>query len=568
MPANASRSVSISKPVAPLSPDPANSALDQPDHLTRLLNTQTWRWLLDVHHRLDLVVELFDERLTLLLPGLDSVPATRVRRLLRPVMGDALKELVQRSMRLLTQDTTAIGGFRFSCTPVVAAGRAVGAFLVAEEVSTGADIDGVGKAERLGSWLSGGIERYLAGFPVDDPSEFRQLSSLYRLFDEAIATGSETAVTRVFVEALAVWEDLESRAYVADLSGRFNLSVSLPGSDPAQAPSSLRLDPQPARGTLTRLAPGEQKRLGFSGTEIVLALIEGRATAQWLFAASVPADARQTARVSLYLDVLVHALTSATAIRLSRLTWAMTQHLLLGASPQDAVSAAMGEFNAAIEESCCFSLFRSDGVEVLTVGETASILNVPAPMATPRLLILPVAVPRPFAAVIGARKTGAGAFSGRDEKLFETTATILSKWLASVIQRLSVAGDRRLAQRTFDQVVAQYESDAATPDDLSLIVISIGSALASPRLARDWINELRGQLRPTDLVGRLLSGELGILLLHTAEGGAQVVVQRLNGLIADWSRRDVPADVKLGTATRQRGAGSATSLVEQARARL
>ena len=552
-----------------MTPDSANHAPEQPDHLTRLLNTQTWRWLLDIHRRLDVVVELFDDNLTLLLPGLDTVPATRVRRLLRPVMSDSLRELVQRSMRLLTQETAAIAGFRFSCTPIVVADRAAGALLVGEEAAGGAEIHGVGKGERLGSWLASGIERYLVGFPVDDPSEFRQLSSLYRLFDQTIATGSETAVVRVFVEALAVWEDIESRAYVADSAGRFNLTVSLPGSDPGKAPFNIALDALPARGTISRLSGDQQKQLGFQGAaEVVVALVEGRSTARWLIAAAAPMEARQAARFSLYLDVLVHALTSATAIGLSRLTWAMTQHLLLGASPQAAISAAMSELSAAIEESSCFSLFRSDGVEVLTVGETASILSVPAPTKTPRLLILPVAVPRPFAAVIGVRKTGPGFFNGRDEKLLETTTAILSKWLTPEIQRLSVSGDRRLAQRTFDQVVAQYESDPVASDDLSLIVISIGNALASPRLARDWINDLRGQLRPTDLVGRLLSGELGVLLLHTAEGGAQVVVQRLHGVIADWSRRDMPADVRLGIATRERGTGGAASLVEQARARL
>jgi hypothetical protein len=521
-----------------------------------------WRWLLDVHRRLDVVVELFDEKLTLLLPALDTAAAFRARRLLRPFTSEALRNIVQRSMRNLTQETIAAAGLHFSCTPIVVAGRATGALLVGQEEG----VSHLDRLERVGSWLASAIERHMASFPVDDPSELRQLSSLYRLFDQAIATGSEIAVVRVFVEALAIWEDVECRAYVADLAGRFSLAVSLPGSDPGQAPLNVVLDARPAAGATSRPSASERKRLGFpEATQILLASVEGRVTARWLIVASVPTDARQAARLSLYLDVLVQAVTSATAVELARLTWAVTQHLLLHDSPQAAVHATLAELSATIKDSSCFSLFRSDGLDVLTVGEASSILVLPAPTRTPHLLILRVAIPPPYAAVIGVRKAGAGAFNHRHEKLAEATASILSAWLKPLMQRLT-SGDRRLPQRTFDQVIEEYDHDATTLDDLSMIVVSIGDAFAPPSLARGWINKLRGQLRPTDLVGRLLSGDVGILLLHTADDGAQVVVRRLHKLMADTSQRDLPPHARLGVATRLRGAPQVESIVEQATA--
>jgi len=536
--------------------------------LTRIVASQSWKWLVDIRRRLDVVVEVFDEKSTLLLPPLDGRGATAVRRLIVPIPAEPLLGAVQRSMRDLTQEVVTVGGFCFTCTPIVVVGHAIAALLVGEEESVDPEVRDVARLERLGSWLAGAIELPFANAAVDDPSELLQLSSLYRLLDRAIASGSETAVVRIFVEALAVWGDIECRAYVRDLAGQFFLAVALPGSDPAQAPASLVLDPVPATSAISRLSPGERRRLGFDeAVDIAVAAVRGRETAQWLMAVSAPTDARWAARLAIYLDVLAQGLTSTTAIGLSRLTWAMTQHLLLRDSPQLAMQAAIGELSAVIDGSACFSLFRSDGLDVLTVGEPTKILVAPAPAKTPHLLILPIVVPEPYAAIIGVLKAGPGAFNRRDEMLLQTTASMLSAWLTPLVQRLSELGDRRVAQRTFDQFVGQYENDPAMLDDLSMVVISVGDALVSPRLARDWISAIRGQLRPTDLVGRLLSGDVGILLLRTANHGAEIVAQRLHRLLIDQSRQDLPSNASVGFATRPRGAVHQESLVEQARAR-
>src|SRR5205823_7494616 len=111
-----------------------------------------------------------------------------------------------------------------------------------------------------------------------------------------------------------------------------------------------------------------------------------------------------------------------------------------------------------------------------------------------------------------------------DEHLLQRTAALVSTWLRPVVGTLAAAAERRARRQTFDEIVAQYDNETTLPHDLSMIVISAGDAVAPVPLLRGWVKELRQQLRPTDLVGSLLSGDVGVLLLYTADDGAQVVV--------------------------------------------
>src|SRR5205823_4695019 len=135
------------------------------------------------------------------------------------------------------------------------------------------------------------------------------------------------------------------------------------------------------------------------------------------------------------------------------------------------------------------------------------------------------------------------------------------------IGRLTAAAERRQTRQTFDTIVAEYDREPNLPHDLSLIVVAAGDPAAPIPLTREWITEVRGQLRPTDLVGSLLSGEVGILLLYTADDGAQGVLRRLRRLLTEMPSQNLPPNVRVGAASRQRGAHPAESLVAQAKAR-
>jgi hypothetical protein len=534
-----------------------------------IFHGQHWTSFLDIRRRLNVVVEVVDDRLVPVLPALGGGAASVARRRLLTADADAVGRTVRHSLANLTQEVVRGDRVRLTSTPIVVAGRAVGALIVAGEGYTEeAGLDEGADLERLGSWLAAAVAAQLASPATDEPSDLHRLSSLYRLLDQATASGSEAEVVRTFMEALAVWEDIESRAYVGDLMGHFFLAVSLPGSDPAEAPVGLSHDPVPAGTRMVHLSAVDRTSYGFpERSDVTIARLRGGATTEWLIAASATGNSDRLARLSVYLHVLTQALNSVTAIELSRLTWETTQRLILGDSPQRAVETAIDQLSDVLGGTTGFSLFRSDGLEVLTAGDTTGVLGLAAPTKKADLLLLPVYAPFPYTAMIGVRKNDERPFTRRDEKLVEAAASTLSAWLVPTVRRLSALRERRGAYKTFDQMLEHYGRDTASDDDISMVLVALGERATPPQVGRGLIDEIRRRLRPTDLAGRLVSGDIGVLLLHTASDGAEIVARRLQQLISADAQFKLLANATIGVATRARGSASTDSLLKQAQGR-
>ena len=75
--------------------------------------------------------------------------------------------------------------------------------------------------------------------------------------------------------------------------------------------------------------------------------------------------------------------------------------------------------------------------------------------------------------------------------------------------------------------------------------------------------DMRARLRPTDLAGRLATGELGILLLQTPSSGAHIVARRVSRMLP------VPGSsigsVRIGVATQRDDVISGDTLIARAR---
>ena len=150
--------------------------------------------------------------------------------------------------------------------------------------------------------------------------------------------------------------------------------------------------------------------------------------------------------------------------------------------------------------------------------------------------------------------------------LIETAVGNFATWLTSATRRLGGDGERRGAARSFDQILDRYAREAhASNDPASLILISPDTSGASLQMAHAWIKRLRTQLRPTDLAGRLSSGEVGILLLQTPHAGAHIVARRLARTLAGSSGSAKPDAVRIGVASQFGDTVSAEALIERAR---
>jgi hypothetical protein len=525
-----------------------------------------WKWLFDAHRLLGVTAAVIDDRLTVLTaPGSagsvlqeDAEAATTV----------ALRQAVTHSLATATPTMMTSGGQRLSCTPIVITGTVAGAVLV------GADVERLGERElaRAGALLASAIEDELSRTSPEQGGSLHKIAAFYQLLHSAIASGSDREVVRTFAEALSVWDEIEVFAYRADLDGRYMLEVSLPGSDLAANPREIDVSPFAIGAGLVRLTPHDREDMGFTGSgETALAHLAADG-GPWLISMTAADDPTNAERSELYVAALAHAMNAALGVETSRLTWAVMQGFVDSRSLQDAAARALNETAAALKSEGGFSIFGPDGSPILVAGSPIPIAGdhlargaAPADTVTGHTLRSHVTAPAPYGAILEMRVTGR-VFTRRDVRLFEAAVATFATWLTSAIRRLSTELERRGEARSFDQLLDRYVRAAnASRDATSLLLLSAHESPFSVQTAHSWIKRLRLQLRPTDLAGRLTSGEVGILLLQTPQPGAQVVARRLARMLQAFPRDSEPA-VRIGVASQSGDALSGAALIERARA--
>jgi hypothetical protein len=529
-------------------------------HLARLraiVRSRMWKWLFDAHRLVGVAVEVLDDEFALLAPSRDG---RALRERFEASRSESIQFLLAASMTRDAPFVTTSGDVRLACVPIVGAGVLAGAVLVATDVSSRLEERDVA---RLGTLLADAIADQLSRPAQEHRGHLHQISALYQLLHTAIATGSEGEVIRTFAEALSVWEEIEVLAYREDLDGCYRLTFALPGSDLEAAPPLLQHEPAIGMPRVRRLTAAERAGLGFLGDgDTVLAYLTSD-TGRWLIAMNALREMADRERSEMYVAALGHALNGCVAVETSRLMWAVMQQFVDAEPPIDAATRALEELCRALPATGSFAIRGPDGSPVLTVGDSRLSSRAPA-VANGHTLRVHLTVPPPFNASIELRAVPGSYFTPRDLKLFESAAASFTAWMPSALRRVG-AGERRGVVRSFDQIVDRYAREAhAAQDDASLILISVGEKALSLDTTHSWIKRLRPQLRPTDLAGRLASGELGILLLQTPQSGAQVVARRLWRVLVAGAPPDRPP-VRIGVASQLGDPVSAEALIERAR---
>lgn len=515
-----------------------------------------WKWLFDAHRLLGVSVEIIDDRLTLL-----TAPGSRV---LPPGAGQAatvaMERAVTESLMTATPMIMTSTGRRLACTPIVIKGAVAGAVLV------GAEEERLGDRElaRAGSLLANAIEDELSRPLPEHGDSLHKISAFYQLLHTAIASGSDREVVRTFAEAVSVWDEIEVFAYRADLEGRYTLDMSLPGSDPAAVPHEIDPSPFPIGAGLLRLSAHDRQDMGFTGSgETALVHLEADG-GPWVISMTAADDPTKAERSELYVAALAHAMNAALGVETARLTWALMQQFVDSQSPHDAAARGFNEAAAALNGEGGFAVFGPNGAPILLVGDGVAPDATLEEIAEGHTLRSHVNAPAPYVAILEMRATGR-VFTRRDVRLFQAAVANFGTWLTSAIRRLGSELERRGVTRSFDQILDGYVRAAhASNDAASLLLLSARPTSLSLQTAYSWIKKLRPQLRPTDLAGRLTSGEIGILLLQTPPLGAHVVARRL-ARVLDPSPRGTEPVVRIGVASQAGEAPSAAALIERAR---
>ncbi len=531
-----------------------------------VIRSSAWNWLLDVRRRLSLTIELVDARLNAVLPIPEVDPVSAADRPLIDFSAVSIRSALGRCLQSGEQQLFTVDRINLACNPLRGPNGAPAGVLVVADHHSESSNDPRSLA-RIASWLADAVTQHAAP-PPSGTAELHQLSSLFRILKGAANGGAEHDVVRAFLEALAVWQDAESWAYVADLAGHHTLEVALPGSDCSSIPRQFVSRAIGSEAAVVRLSPFDHHQLGLKVERTAYAIrVQGRAASDWLVLVCADADDHTETRLALYGDVLGRALDEVAAVESSRLTWAMLQHLLpmaAGVPLEHAAQLAVSEVARAIGGSASLLVVGANGHRPLTVGEPARGAAT-GDVNLSELLALPVEAPPGYTASLGMRRPVERPLNARDEKLMRTAAFTLGAWLKALEHRLASAAQRRTGPKSFDAVIEQYARDAAERrTDIAMLLVSIGSDAYLRDLTQDVIAHLRARLRPTDLVGRLTCGDIAILMLDTPADGATLVAERVRRLFETNSELAPFASLPFGLAVGGGAQGLEGSLIARA----
>ena len=488
-------------------------------------------YLLQLRHHLNAAFELFDERCMPILPPGNGTIVKRLRRLAVLPDGSPMRTALEQVVATGQSRVDVVEGLRIATARIIASNPLRAAVIaLAEPADDPKRVQGGRGLELMTGWLAEMVAKPAGTSDSSRDTEWRQISAFCRVVSEQAVLGSETAVINVFIEALAIWDDLDVRAYAATLNHTFSQSVALSGANPALAPSIIDPAALGEDGALTPVMPDAMERLGFpEGVGVSVAHVPDGATPAWLLVFLGEIAPEAAPRISALVNVLGEVLSAARAAEMSRLTWALLQALVAGLdSPDDKIGRALEQLTVATGRPAGLSVTRFDGAVLMGAGEAESLqdwsatggVSVRQPLVESCEMLLALAPSERSPALV------------RDQRLLDAAASVFGCWTAALLKRDELARGRRGVERPFDEILQQQIQLARdTGTELAVIVVKPGSV--QPLAVRKWVRELRAQLRAVDIAVALPTGEVGIVLPSTSLGEATRVAARLRQMGGD-----------------------------------
>ena len=488
-------------------------------------------YLLQLRHHLNAAFELFDERCMPILPPGNGTIVKRLRRLAVQPDGSPMRTALEQVVATGQSRVDVVEGLRIATARIIAPNPLRAAVIaLAEPADDPKRVQGGRGLELMTGWLVEMVAKPAGTSDSSRDTEWRQISAFCRVVSEQAVLGSETAVINVFIEALAIWDDLDVRAYAATLNHTFSQSVALSGANPALAPSIIDPVAIGDDGALVPVTPDVMEQLGFPETVgVSVAHVPDGATPAWLLVFLGEITPEATPRISALVNVLGEVLSAARAAEMSRLTWALLQALVAGLdSADDKIGRALQQLTVATGRPAGLSVTRLDGAVLMGAGDADSLaawsatggVSVRQPLVESCEMLLALAPSERNPALV------------RDQRLLDAAASVFGCWTAALLKRDELARGRRGVERPFDEILQQQIQLAReTGTELAVIVVKPGGA--QPLVVRKWVRELRAQLRAVDIAVALPTGEVGIVLPSTSLREATRVAVRLRQLGGD-----------------------------------
>jgi hypothetical protein len=152
-----------------------------------------------------------------------------------------------------------------------------------------------------------------------------------------------------------------------------------------------------------------------------------------------------------------------------------------------------------------------------------------------------------------------------EHQVAHAVADLFESWACRLVRQATDARERRAAPRSYGEDLERFAGQAVEGGiPVTVVVVSFANVSLQPGVTQAQVGRLREQMRPTDLVGRLGEGEIGMLLHNTPGGQARAVTARLRQAL---QRDDTTSrfKVSIGVASREPGQMTSGALAQEAR---
>ncbi|HEY7441573.1 MAG TPA: hypothetical protein VH701_04070 [Vicinamibacterales bacterium] len=419
-----------------------------------------------------------------------------------------------------------------------------------------------------------------------DDRQLRRLMATVQALVERAQLGRERELVTTIVQAIAIWYDLDVRAYRQAVDGRFVLDIWLSGTELPLAPRVFTAPPiGPDSDVIQISSLTEQEQLGWQGLSGELLLLPIAANPQappvWILTITDLRDAKVPAPILMLcriLGILLEQLTIRRAVELRervmrRLTQQAEQFAALVAGLLDelmvTVQAVEGRLFVRLENAN----LQTTAVRGRSFDSAAGPEEVTgAPILTPNYLAFVMPVTAGGLVVLELRGSDDQPFTVSHARLMEAAMAILRIWAAGVTRGAASlpAGRVESRQPLFEQRIEEEISRAKRFKlELGLLLFQVPPELGgAPGVAagpREVPKAVQRQLRRSDLLGWLAGGELAAVLVHTGANGVNSAGARLQRSLEAIARTLALPAMRVGYASYPGDAETPVELFERAR---
>ena len=523
-----------------------------------LVGGRSWDWLRELCRPLGVQAQLLDESGTPLLPPeTPSGQATPALRELAARPERPLQSAVTMALQTRAPQDVQLEGTDILCTPLVVDGRRLGVLAVARPPRP---MPVPVSSEQLGTvcgWLAGAVERHLSSAPAGPDN----LAALHKVLQHVVQGGTDRDLVAVFAEALALWHDIETVGYIETAPGVFLRAASLAGRTVEDRPIVFPTQAMPAELRVTRIPQTDINGMESAGPGDVLVttLARGTGNGSWLLTMSGAIDACDPQVLGNYISALDMAVALATAASRTRVAMLLSNRL--SSSPGESASGfegALDAVRAALAATAASFAVESGGRRAVYHAGSADVAVAAGEPDRARLIVRRD-VAGSAAATLTLVRADQQHFTPLEHSMGLVAAELLGDWAGK-----PAGAEIHEAATVFGRTIERLASEALERG-LAVTAVVVATSGSAPGASQAFVDELRRQMRQSDVVGVLRPGEVGLLLPDTTAAHASAVARRLRSALGALAaaRSSIRA---IGFATRVPGEGVGEGILNDARA--